>query len=67
MRGSSFTNLSITESIAKDRDYKIHKRMMGNVKPEIMKDKQVEQQTKIMNDYDIKNDLRKQYFEARLN
>ena len=41
MRGSSFTNLSITETIAKDRDFKIHKRTRVAVRPEIVKDKQV--------------------------
>jgi hypothetical protein len=63
MRGTPYSNLPVTEIIAKDREFKKHKKTVFCIQPEINKDKQVKDSDERFIAYNSKHQASKSFLE----
>ena len=61
MRGSQFQNLSVTEAVTKDKEYRRHQKKVETIAPRIVAEDQLNDQMKLFNSYSLKTHLKHKF------
>ena len=61
MRGSQFQNISVTQAVIKDKEYRHHQKTVETIAPKIVAEDQLNDQMKLFNSYSLKTHLKQKF------